>query len=417
MKTSSLWKARYARVGHEVPLAASGVVPMFAGFTIFVDALYSLDNHGLRALHRADLSDAPDAVQKGLDEVHRRLRSDLDGEVFIDDSTAGPLVEGLFGPPDRLQVGGTSAQAAWTWARVGAPVLLSIRDQDQDQVDVLDPAILVATEGGAVPVGDLPAAASDGSGVRNHILQFTAGSRIGDHTIGRSSRIILRLKPKRLQYDDDFARYVTSHCQGAMGLVSGLLGLAPQEHENLRRIRDLAANCTARGSAVHLELSEVNAVDEALKVLDVFRSAVRSLGVGLDELFALTGSRTPEDGGRALAELMNLDAVYIHADRWAASVHREDPKTEADALVAGAVAASARAAAGTPQSAWTVSAGAEFDDDIPTDRDVGGGYRLTAVSTPYLRRPSSTIGLGDTFVGGLLLAHAVARSRSPSPGD
>jgi len=76
-------------------------------------------------------------------------------------------------------------------------------------------------------------------------------------------------------------------------------------------------------------------------------------------------------------------------------------------LLAGSVMAAARALAGAPSSDLTPPAEAEYTDDLPASGDLGDGWQATSVASPHLRRPSATIGLGDTFVAGLLLAESV----------
>jgi ADP-dependent phosphofructokinase/glucokinase len=44
---------------------------------------------------------------------------------------------------------------------------------------------------------------------------------------------------------------------------------------------------------------------------------------------------------------------------------------------------------------------------------VADGYELVAVPSLYLSRPAATVGLGDTFLAGTLLVHAVKRAAAP----
>ena len=50
---------------------------------------------------------------------------------------------------------------------------------------------------------------------------------------------------------------------------------------------------------------------------------------------------------------------------------------------------------------------ATYANDFPRSRDLGGGWRVDCVPSPYLYQPRSTVGLGDTFVAGTLLAHGL----------
>jgi ADP-dependent phosphofructokinase/glucokinase len=97
----------------------------------------------------------------------------------------------------------------------------------------------------------------------------------------------------------------------------------------------------------------------------------------------------------------------VHADEWALAVHRGDPRHEADVLVAGSTLAAARARAGVPTRDLTPPASAAYTGDLPADGPLGDGWVATSVPSPYLCRPVATVGLGDTFVAGLLLAESL----------
>jgi hypothetical protein len=76
-------------------------------------------------------------------------------------------------------------------------------------------------------------------------------------------------------------------------------------------------------------------------------------------------------------------------------------------LTAGSSLAAARARAGQPTAELTPAADACYTDDRPPDGALGDGWRATCVPAPHLRTPASTVGLGDTFVAGVLLAESL----------
>jgi hypothetical protein len=57
-----------------------------------------------------------------------------------------------------------------------------------------------------------------------------------------------------------------------------------------------------------------------------------------------------------------------------------------------------------PTADLTVDPAATFTTDLPRSGPLSDGWRSDVVPTPYLARPAATIGLGDTFVAGLLLS-------------
>ena len=83
--------------------------------------------------------------------------------------------------------------------------------------------------------------------------------------------------------------------------------------------------------------------------------------------------------------------------------------------VAGNAFAAARARAGQPAAVLDPAAEASYTEDRPADGALGDGWRATCVPAPHLRRPTGTVGLGDTFVAGLLLAESLP-SADPLPG-
>ena len=76
-------------------------------------------------------------------------------------------------------------------------------------------------------------------------------------------------------------------------------------------------------------------------------------------------------------------------------------------LLTGNLLAASRAAHGVPAAELDVHPLATYTNDFPRPRDLGGGWRVDCVPSPYLYQPRSTVGLGDTFVAGTLLAHGL----------
>ena len=78
----------------------------------------------------------------------------------------------------------------------------------------------------------------------------------------------------------------------------------------------------------------------------------------------------------------------------------------------GNLLASARAAQGAPSSDVAPVSYASYEDDIPESQPLDEGWRIDCVPTPFVVEPASTIGLGDTFAAGLLLAATVEGNRA-----
>jgi ADP-dependent phosphofructokinase/glucokinase len=69
--------------------------------------------------------------------------------------------------------------------------------------------------------------------------------------------------------------------------------------------------------------------------------------------------------------------------------------------------ASGRAAHGVPVGDLRPAAGSQYPTDIPIAGRLADGWRVDCAPVPYVESPTSTIGLGDTFTAGLLLAGAL----------
>ncbi len=113
-----------------------------------------------------------------------------------------------------------------------------------------------------------------------------------------------------------------------------------------------------------------------------------------------------------LSRRLGVDRLVVHADGWALAVTRGDPSVEFEALAMGCLLAAARAAAGQPSSRPRVPAGATFGPlPAPPSGDLPDGRHMVVVAAPYLSRPTSTVGLGDSFTAGCLLVHSIPRHR------
>jgi ADP-dependent phosphofructokinase/glucokinase len=330
---------------------------------------------------------------------------------------AGPAwICALLGPPDRHQVGGTGPQASWALAAVGGRSVLALADRSPEQLAVIDPRIGLCADGAIVAAGSLTPSGQP-TKLPHCILEFTAGTSHGDLILPRSSRIILRFGDEPIECDQQFLAMTPALAAAAgAGLVSGLNGLADDGSQNDGTERDwLLALVRAWSDAglpvIHHELAEFP-TPRGLRAAAGLGPAT-SLGLSLSELFTLTGSRgDPRLLAREVAGLSGVGRVIVHADDWALAVHRDTPHQEDGrhqqaVLLAGNAFAAARARAGQPAAALDPAAEASYTDDRPADGALGDGWRATCVPAPHLRRPTGTVGLGDTFVAGLLLAESL----------
>jgi len=425
------WAESYTALGERIAEQAPHAAPLLAGFNVCVDHVYRMTAGRIAAL--AEAADDGGSGGATAARVLERMAHGRGGELVRIWPGGTDWADAVLGRPDRAQPGGTGPQAAWSLAVLGAAGVIPLLDRSPRQLSVLHPDLLLCTaDGGTRTVGQTAAGATGETatdpaiaGRQPHaILEFTAGTPVPGvpEGIARSSRIILRFTEDGIERDDAFARQAAALAAGAgAGLLSGLNALpahgSTAEHTWLRDV--LHGWRQGELPLLHLELAEFTAVEELREGCARYAPLADSLGMSLSELAMLTGPRArtaPAAAAADLARAHGLDRVCVHADDWALAVHRGDPDRQRTALMTGSLLAAARAAEGAPAARPLPPPGARYTADRPPDGPLGGGLRADCVPAPHLTRPTATIGLGDTFTGGLLLAHALPVSRAAPLG-
>jgi ADP-dependent phosphofructokinase/glucokinase len=239
------------------------------------------------------------------------------------------------------------------------------------------------------------------------VLEFTAGTPLDDDVVARSTRLILRFGDEPVEADEEYARLTPQLPGVRAGLISGLNGPADGDRTGARWLADLAGAWHGAGlPVVHHELAEFPSPERLRRALTT--CVATSVGLSLSELRTLAGGRV--DVVRAavqIGEQARVQRVIVHADDWSVAVHRDEPEHERKVLTAGNLLAAARARAGRPTGALRPDQHAVFTEELPPTGPLGDGWFATAVPAPYLPRPAATIGLGDTFVAGVLLAESL----------
>jgi ADP-dependent phosphofructokinase/glucokinase len=292
-------------------------------------------------------------------------------------------------------------------AHLGAPTLVAVGDRTQRQIAQFHPDVGIATEAGIVPAGRLPTRPGSGK-LPHYIVEFSAGSTFGSYTLPRSSRIICRFGDDPLDDDLLFER-LSEELAGSAGaaILSGYNEVPPDlMEESLRRSADLAHAWRDAGlSLVHLELGDFHDMEEAWPVLDGLSGPVNSLGLSLSELNRLVPDSNPvADRAAMLGDRLKLDRVAVHYDTFALAVTQDDPERELEALMTGSLVAATRAWQGRVTVPDRVPHGAVFEPPPFPRTGRIGSWNLATCATPWLKHPAATIGLGDTFLAGTLLA-------------
>ena len=305
----------------------------------------------------------------------------------------------------RYALGGTGPQAGWVLGQLGVRSLVALEDRYAAMLKQIPDGVLLA-KGSELKHAD-QVSASGPHLPEIFIFEFTAGRAVGGVVPPRSSRVIVRFADRGIQHDREFEALSR---QLAPSAAAGLLaGLNDEATENVgaasRHVFALGRDWKDAGlKTIHFELAGYASQEAVDELLAEARGAITSLGMSHSELLAMNPSaHHPMEALIALGERLGLERVCVHADTWAAAVTLNDPGEEELALMAGCAIASARAANGAPARDIAVAPAAEFHP-LPFETPVRKGrWTFVACASPYLDRPVTTLGLGDSFTAGCLL--------------
>jgi ADP-dependent phosphofructokinase/glucokinase len=266
MTQDSRWPQDYDALIGRLPRIVEQSRLTLGGFSACVDVYLSL-REAFGALHAATPG-RPQGIAM-LEELMRRAASGIGGELFIDWADGPSWIERhVIG---RRAIGGTSAQAAFMLAELGAAALIALQDRSAGQLAALHPATLLAIERGLAPARTV--APQGGERPAHYIFEFTAGETIGDIRVARSSRTIVRFGHEALQRDAFFEQTSVEQAPHAgAGILCGFNEVAPGSlGAELDYAARLAGAWREAGLAfIHLELgdfSDLSARDESLRRL------------------------------------------------------------------------------------------------------------------------------------------------------
>jgi ADP-dependent phosphofructokinase/glucokinase len=404
--TGIRWRATYLDVAERLRAGASAARPVLTTSNASVDAVFHVDAARLSRLTAAGDGDGIGAELAA--RVLARITGGRGGELLTRWPGGPEWIMTVLGPPDRYQLGGSGPQASWALATVGAPSVLALEDRSAEQLAVIDPRTGICADGVVVAAGSVVGSGTP-TKLPHCILEFTAGTRCGTLTVPRSSRIILRFGDEPIERDEQFFHMAPALAASAgAALLSGLNSL-PDDASNDRQWLVALFRLLSRAglSVIHHELGEFSTLARLRQAADL--GLGNSLGLSLSELFMLTESRgDPCLLAHQVANQYGASRVIVHADHWALAVHRSDPKHQESVLLAGNAFAAARARHGEPTAVLEPAEEATYSDDLPPSDALDNGWQATCVPTPHLRQPKGTIGLGDTFTAGTLLAESLS---------
>jgi ADP-dependent phosphofructokinase/glucokinase len=409
MASGARWRDAYLQVAARLVAGAPTARLVLTSSNACVDSIFHVGAERLSRIAAARRGATRDDERGAalLSRVVALISRGRGGELLTRWPGGPGWIAGLLGPPDRYQLGGTGPQASWALATVGAASVLALTDRSAEQLAVIEPRTGLCADGKVVEAGSLIPFGAPAK-LPHCILEFSTGTRCGTLAVPRSSRIILRFGDEPIERDEHFLRMAPALAKDAgAGLLSGLNSPPEDDTRDCDWVRAVARAWSEAGLAdIHHELS---GFPTPLRLREAARLGfATSLGLSLSELFMLTGERRdPRLLAQQVASQSGARRVIVHADDWSLAVHQEDPQHQESILLAGNAFASARARDGQPTAVLDPAGEANYTEDLPPSDALGDGWRATCVPAPHLHRPVNTVGLGDTFTAGVLLAESL----------
>ncbi|MBR0152837.1 MAG: hypothetical protein IJM26_03540 [Lachnospiraceae bacterium] len=348
----------------------------------------------------------------------------LGGELMLENPS---ILPGRF--PTHEAIGGSAAQAVLACAAVGCPALVHLSDGSPAVRKLMarDEVKLVALDGTLTT----PADYYEMQDAETHwILQYQRGATVHgrdfSYEIPLSNRLIVAentinrlvlLRQEYLRYIEEHAAQVTSQ------LISGYNAIRDTENlrdrvatiaENMRRYHEAnpsGIRYLEGGHIVGEELDQI-AMDGLFPVADMMAMNEEEADVIFDRdgiAHDLSDIDSMIEGLRTFRKNNGIRlGMLIHSKDYALYVGDELPGDIREGMVYGHTMAAARATYGTPADISQVRemlelplspVGVAFAEKIEADPEK---YKdVILVPSRLIERPKYTVGLGDTFLGGI----------------
>lgn len=430
----TFWRQRYAdalaRAAMRAETARVRGQLIACAFSSNVDRVGTLDDALVACLFGERLipADAPRvAAVNSIDDLLTGIAQCIaagDGtDLVIRDSAVQEwLLERM---PGRLQIGGTGVQAASTLTTLGFPTLVHLTGRSPAQIAALQTRELMwlGTSDGLIPIeaGEDP----DDETMWHPALEFNAGLRapMPDRPAApAANRVLIGYDPvnANLRIDPGFS--VAMQDPGLdiqVLLISGFTQL----HEPVVRGRVFADTAQAlrqwRAARpnlfIHLELGAMPDFRHVRQIVEELYPYVTSIGMNIDELrelLAVDGITMAAPGPELVAQMHNLSWEFptprfaVHTREFCLTLTERDLDAERDALLFGSLTAATRARIATfpalPDLETTLEQGTMNEVGLALVDDLSGVRGVVVTPGIAFTGPTATVGLGDSFTGGLL---------------
>ena len=432
--SESLWRQRYAdalaRAAVRADAARVSGRLIACAFSSNVDRVGTLDDAMVARLFGERLmpADAPRvAAVNSVDDLLTGIAQCIaagDGTdlVIRDPAVQEWLLERM---PGRLQIGGTGVQAASTLTTLGFPTLVHLTGRSPEQIAALQTRDLMwlGTADGLIPIeaGENP----DDETMWHPALEFEAGLRAplpGRPAAPAANRVLVGYDPVNANLRGDPAFSVAMQDPALDIDVLRISGFT-QLHEPVVRERVFADTArelrqwrAARPDLfIHLELGAMPDFRHVRQIVEALYPYVTSVGMNIDELrelLAVDGVVMAAPGPELVAQMRALSARFptprfsVHTREFCLTLTEHDPDQERDALVFGSLTAATRARiAAFPRLAdlsATLAQGTINEVGLALVADLAGVPGVVVTPGIAFTGPTATVGLGDSFTGGLL---------------
>ena len=440
-------KSAYSQAVETLCRATGGSPTVVCAYHGNVDTVHNLETDRLAAIIQREAPDiitevkyrsVPQTLETKPDVLHAIVacfKSGTGGEWRLNSKQLEEWLEKEFSGLDSL--GGTSAIVANHLAGIGFQPVLHTPSRGRRLAALIDSNVRCATRNGLLQFGQV--AISSEVDPPHIIVQFFAGAvlRIGRKSITcpHSNRVILghdnaaALLPIDREFSDWLAR-------GDIPISAGVWCGFNRLDRRIVKTRfhqmesDIRNAMTSNRSAVHhFEASDAREPEVRQCMCDTVLRSRASVGMNEQEigtLFEHYGiTSCPGDGWKeylrsvsVLAGLLDADTVVVHAEQFVIGTSRtlSIPHLAAS-LAAGCIVAASRAADGgfvttnkirNVLEYFAIRSGRAHQLTVELTRGV---YLAVMLPTIDIGPPRYSIGLGDSFVAGLLAQNVRGKNR------
>jgi len=326
-------------------------------------------------------------------------------------------------------MGGTAVQAALALAEVGGDSLVHLTDDSKEVCDLLrSPCIYVPGKDGELYHTDSVSQSNEQE--LHFIIQFQKGDivRIRDreYEIPVSNRLILTkiTVNETVPFNDDYFRWIEDNASRVSSNVLSSFNCILDPDVLMDRIRYVKAHVDRYHKAnpesivyyedAHYHDREIRktVLESICPVVDIAGMNEEELSYTLKEMYGRDldkgDIRSCIEGVEYLIDKLSIrKGVVIHTKDYGMYVGEHLDADIESGLIFGNILATAKAANGWYGSVEDIDrilkydlspGGASFKDEV---EKAGYSDRVVIVPSRYIDKPKYTIGLGDSFVGGL----------------